>query len=597
MNQDLLLNPKERPIMKLLRHTLAVIAIVAVVSASPVGAQAGKDVYLKDFEFIRDAVKENGAAIERHDLDWKAICEEAEPRFAGAESDARHVANVMRLLATLRDSHTSISETSVPQEELPSKWDGLYGGGLWFGWEDGRIVARGMTRFHSLGNANLYGWALYGINKQPAWFVLDREKRRITEFFGSSSDHSLFASMGNRLLPFGEEKVAEIRLMPPSGTPFISDIARFGNKEGMPCYPYSLQLPIDVEWKEGAVSVMLNESWCEKVGYIRITGSMNEETVDAFHAAFDKLEGAEAVLLDCRGMGGGSDEAAWKMAGRFFKKGVSNGSGNTIEPAGSWQFDGPVVMLQDELEVSAAETFTWAMCETKRALSVGRPTGGWAIIPQAFECPSGLVSFRLGVRDRPTPISGKMTEGIGWPPDVPFPYGPALCMNPDQDGNIGLQLLRLLHAGADRLSVIRCFNHVRTGNISEFLKEGTVLARKATGWDPKLLAELFHDDLKKTIVLETFLLTNAGDIVPDAAGSARRFLQMAPRARNANLSAEFTEWQKALAPLKAEAEAQNAFFEMPSSELDPESVPWKVFLAKYGETKTGQFLAGAVGQP
>ena len=37
---------------------------------------------------------------------------------------------------------------------------------------------------------------------------------------------------------------------------------------------------------------------------------------------------------------------------------MANGLHGRIEASGSWQFDGPVVMLQDETEVSSAETFT-----------------------------------------------------------------------------------------------------------------------------------------------------------------------------------------------------------------------------------------------
>jgi len=107
----------------------------------------------------------------------------------------------------------------------------------------------------------------------------------------------------------------------------------------------------------------------------------------------------EALLLDCRRMGGGTDACAWDMAGRFYPKGVSNGLHGRIAPSGSRQFDGPVVMLQDEVEISSAETFTWAMSETERCVSVGRPTGGWGIIPKGYSCPSGIVSFRLGVNE------------------------------------------------------------------------------------------------------------------------------------------------------------------------------------------------------
>ena len=57
----------------------------------------------------------------------------------------------------------------------------------------------------------------------------------------------------------------------------------------------------------------------------------------AFHKAFDALKGMEALLLDCRGMGGGGDYQAWEMAGRLFTKTVPNGPGRRSKPTASWQ--------------------------------------------------------------------------------------------------------------------------------------------------------------------------------------------------------------------------------------------------------------------
>ncbi|MEN8152138.1 MAG: S41 family peptidase, partial [Planctomycetota bacterium] len=107
------------------------------------------------------------------------------------------------------------------------------------------------------------------------------------------------------------------------------------------------------------------------------------------------------------------------MAGLFFEK--PPGHGRARIPA-TGRFTGPVVMLIDERMISSAETFTWAMTETGRVVTVGRPTGGATIIPRSFDAPSGLFSFRLGVTDRKTPGKGVQPEGIGTAPDVYVPY-------------------------------------------------------------------------------------------------------------------------------------------------------------------------------
>jgi hypothetical protein len=198
-------------------------------------------------------------------------------------------------------------------------------------------------------------------------------------------------------------------------------------------------MPAGVEAKGGAASTRLDGD----LGYLRILGAMDASTRGSFTLAFDGLKGVKGILLDCRGMGGGGDRPAWDMAGRFYRK-----SKPPVRPTGAWQFDGPVVMLQDERQVSSAETFTWAMTETGRVVSVGRPTGGATIIPRTFEAPSRLFSFRLGSTDRRTPIRRIQPEGIGTPPDILVPYEPYL-LEQDEDPvfAVGLLVLRQLVAG------------------------------------------------------------------------------------------------------------------------------------------------------
>jgi C-terminal processing protease CtpA/Prc len=129
------------------------------------------------------------------------------------------------------------------------------------------------------------------------------------------------------------------------------------------------------------------------------------------------------------------------MAGRFFSERTGHGTAPPLVPTGDWQYDGPVVMLTDEREISSAETFTWAMVETGRAVMVGRPTGGATIIPTTFRAPSGLFSFRMGVHDRKTPIEGVQPEGVGTQPAVFVPYEPKLLQR-DPVLAIGIRALR-----------------------------------------------------------------------------------------------------------------------------------------------------------
>jgi hypothetical protein len=276
---------------------------------------------------------------------------------------------------------------------------------------------------------------------------------------------------------------------------------------------------------------------------------------------------------------------AWRMNGRFFGKGADNGRHGRIAASGSWQHDGPVVLLQGESDVSSAETFIWAMTETNRAISVGRPTGGWGIIPKRFECPSGLVTFRLGVNDRPTPIKGVHTEGAGWPPDVLVPFGPEMCALGNPENQVALEILRVLAAGLPLEATRSAFHDLFAGNLAAFRAFSKNAGAKAKGFEGEKLATLVGDDLKAEMKLEVLLLR--GESAPDALGAARRLPALAARAKAAGFGSQLAELEAAVKGAKAEAAAQEALLALPDPRFKATPEQRKAWLAKHGATKTG----------
>ncbi len=559
--------------------------------------------YLDDYDFLVATVRKDAAAIACKKLDWDALAKPFRARFEKCASDVDHVKNVMALLATLQDSHTGVLESKVDWKELPGKFDGLFGGGLWFGWEGGKFVLRGVMVGHGLAASAPVGSVLTKVGDEPAWWAMARERRRIAAFQGISTDASLFSSLGNKLLPFGDAKQIAIEIVTPEGKPKRVDVPRWG-PNGKAFYPGPDLLPETkpaITWVDGgAISGFLELPWSQKVGFLKITGEMNAATVKAFGAAFDALKGMEALLLDCRGMGGGGDDFAWTMCGRLFSKGADNGSHGKLGPNGSWQFDGPAVMLQDESEVSSAETFTWALSETGRVVSVGRATGGWGIIPRRYELPSGLAAFRLGTGDRGTPIKGIHTEGVGWPADVTVPFGPKLVefgggKTPDPVRALGLEVLNVLHAGANLGDTRAAFHALAEGDVAAFkgfakkVAGSAALAAKAKGFDGEKLARLFVDDLAAELALEAAALEAAGDdLPPDALGLARRAPRLLARAKASGVKAGALEVAvKRLAP---ETAAQEALLRAVDDSFQLSDDAKKAFLAKHGATKTGKYV-------
>ncbi|MBN1420531.1 MAG: hypothetical protein JXP34_17260, partial [Planctomycetes bacterium] len=218
-------------------------------------ALAGDARYMRDFEYLRSTVGARSAALRRHKIDWKAVCATWQPVFSSCTDDVDHVKNIMALLATLLDSHTGVIQTPIDWNRLPSKWDGLYGGGLWFAWENGRVMLRGIMKGHPLEKTLPLGSALIAIEGQPAWYVVARERQRIARHQGVSSDHSLFASMGNRFLPFGDKREIGLTFLTPDLKAKRVTVARWG-PGGQAFYPYTVQCPEGLEQKKGAASVM-----------------------------------------------------------------------------------------------------------------------------------------------------------------------------------------------------------------------------------------------------------------------------------------------------------------------------------------------------
>ncbi len=545
--------------------------------------------YLEDFDFIIRTVDEKHPGLVSKKIDWERIASRFRPLFEECESDTEHVRNVMQLLATLRDGHSAVIRAGLDRKIFLPVREGLGGGGLWIVWDDGLLTVRGIMKGHPLEGTVPLGSVVAAINGVPAWVALERERRRFTMWRGYSSDHSLFASIGNSFFQFGSLQEMDVLFITPDLKSVTATLPRKG--PGGKSFSFlRATLPEGVEWEKGAISAFLETAWCKKVGYLSITGSSDFFTAAAFNGALDRLEGLEVLLLDCRAMGGGDEKWARFMAGRFFPDGTDNGTAGRLKATGSWQFDGPIVMLQDELQVSSAETFALAMSETERVISVGRNTGGWSLVPDVFECPSGLMKFLLGIRNRPTPINGIYTEGIGWPPDIVIPHGPLFCSRPDPAREVGLGILEVLHAGASRKEAMKMFAALFEGNVVPFLEDDPPRAKGYESPKAEQLASLIKEDLEARLAVEAALLELGNFLPPDALGVACRLEDLAPRARAAGLEEPLERLERAVAAVEAERVAQDAFFAVTDTFLETDEASKKEFQARFGSTRTGTYI-------
>jgi C-terminal processing protease CtpA/Prc len=158
----------------------------------------------------------------------------------------------------------------------------------------------------------------------------------------------------------------------------------------------------------------------DNIGYIRIRGwhSFGEGEFDRLLEPFrDK----PCLVIDVRDNGGGSDELAETVIGRFIQEKVlcsvsfQRQSGTEMyeklihiaDPRGPWCYQGKVAVLTNEGCASACEHFVSGMFEAG-ALLVGRPTTGACGWSQGIELPCGVT---LGC-SLTFPLHGKMPSPL-----------------------------------------------------------------------------------------------------------------------------------------------------------------------------------------
>lgn len=537
--------------------------------------------YKKDFDYLKRTVRSQYPALKKKNIDWNKVCKEWQPRFLECPDDETHVLNVYQLLAVLADSHTGITASEVSVHT--GGFDNMFGGGLWIATDRGRILLRALSDGHQFSKDIGRGAELVRIDGRPARIVLAETRARARKWSGWSSDHFLDARFSFQFFRM-EKDLIPATFLKPDGKIEEVKVPRWG-PGGRGLSRQAATMPDGVDAEGLAVSEKLNAT----IGYVRILGGMNDATRDQFHAAFDELRGVEGIILDCRGMGGGGDSAAWHMAGRFYSKETSLGTSRNLQPTGDWQFDGPVVMLQDEREISSAETFTWAMSETGRAVAVGRPTGGATIIPRMFNAPSKLFSFRMGTHDRATPIRKIKPEGTGTAPDVFVPYEPGLLeRHGDPILAAATDIVLFLVDGADRGVVVDYYGGILGSDperVKTAKKEFDSLDRPSK---QKGFGNVVDGIVEEMIDWEIALCESKHNPMPDFSGAADRLDRLAEIAALLGLDKAAARAAAAPKSWKDEIAAQNVYFTLEELLLEPDDKALKGFLKKYGKTRYGK---------
>lgn len=155
-----------------------------------------------------------------------------------------------------------------------------------------------------------------------------------------------------------------------------------------------------------------------KTGYVKVN-RFSRTTYGEFLHAISQLRylGAESLIIDLRGNGGGYMEPAILMANEFLPayskivmtKGRNEDDNSTIISDGTGAFtDIPLVVLVDEFTASSSEIFSGAIQDNDRGLIVGRRTFGKGLVQRPIMLPDSS-EVRLTVQRYYTP-SGRCIQ-------------------------------------------------------------------------------------------------------------------------------------------------------------------------------------------
>ena len=220
--------------------------------------------------------------------------------------------------------------------------------------------------------------------------------------------HSIGCSVAGKL-----RSAAWRMLSGPPGSELALTVRRDGKAE-----------PVKVMRSGTSSEQTLSMREVEGIPVIRIARWNGRDLGSRFDAMLSELRTRSGLIIDVRGNGGGEDELASQVTGRFISKPVISSISfhrkvpaltfertvDYTQPRGPWRYEGRVAVLADEGSMSACEHFVSGMVEAG-ALVCGTPTSGACGWIRNVQLPEGLrlnvsQTFPLHTAGIPSPLLG-----------------------------------------------------------------------------------------------------------------------------------------------------------------------------------------------
>lgn len=190
--------------------------------------------------------------------------------------------------------------------------------------------------------------------------------------------------------------------------------------------------PITVTRKRIDLTTVTYKMVADNVGYLSITG-FNSNTVAQFNTALDAVmsQGAEGLIFDVRSNPGGTVSSVSKILDRLLPEGpivsakYKDGTVEVLATSDATEINLPMVVITNKDTASAAELFTQALKDYKKAVSVGDKTTYGKGTMQSIRKLNDGSALNITVAWYNPPKSANY-DGVGVPADFEVTLSPEL---------------------------------------------------------------------------------------------------------------------------------------------------------------------------